>query len=65
MGREEARERPNGDRASDTASFRRLVEDKISVEEYVERIEQRVRERRINEETLRRARTGAEPQRRR
>jgi hypothetical protein len=38
----------------DTGSFRRLLEDEISTDEYVERLDQRVRERQEAEETQRR-----------
>jgi hypothetical protein len=36
--------------ASETGSFRRLVEGTLPVEKYVERLDQRVRERERNEE---------------
>lgn len=42
-----------GGHKSETTSFRRLVEDKISVDEYVKRLDERVEDRRKNEETLR------------
>ena len=45
-------------RASDTGSFRRLVEHEISVEEYVRRLDERVRERDQDEE---RPRSDREP----
>jgi hypothetical protein len=61
MARDEKRPSEHG-HSSETTSFRRLVEDKISVEEYVKRLDERVRDRRKNEETFRRAPTGAEPQ---
>jgi hypothetical protein len=48
-------------RRSDTTSFRRLVEDKISVDEYVKRLDERVRDRLTNEEASRRAAADAEP----
>jgi len=38
---------------SETTSFRKLVEDQISVDEYVKRLDQRVVERLKNEETIR------------
>ena len=64
-GDEEDR-RPNEGQTSEGTSFRRLVEDQISVDEYVRRVEERIRERRVNEETPRRsADTAAQLQRRR
>jgi hypothetical protein len=61
MGRNEKRKTEHG-HSSDTTSFRRLVEDKISVDEYVKRLDERVRDRRRNEETFRKSNTRAEPQ---
>lgn len=47
---------------SETTSFRSRVEDKISVEEYVKRLDERVQDRRHNEETSRGPDQVVEPQ---
>jgi hypothetical protein len=57
MGRDEKRRSEHGHK-SETTSFRSLVESKISVDEYVRRLDERVRERHKNEETVRGSRRG-------
>ena len=56
------RAQPERGHRSDTTSFRSLVEEKISVEEYVKRLDERVLDRRKNEETSRGSKARAKPQ---
>jgi hypothetical protein len=61
MARKEVPQSDRG-RRSETTSFRSLVEDKISVDEYVKRLDERVQDRSKNEETFRGSIVERQPQ---